>query len=138
MVSMANPSGGVRRRTSQGRHSAPRAPRGSGGDNTGYGATSGPDWWASSRPQLVKRPPTRHSPPTPRTTTARLHFHHSGCRISGISDWWRIRRRRRKPGVASSLEAPSYPGSGSATPEGNSPPVSMLVRVHYEGRTYGG
>src|SRR3954463_3923072 len=24
-----------------------------GGNNTGYGATSGPDWWASSGPQCV-------------------------------------------------------------------------------------
>src|SRR4051794_29235532 len=60
-----------------GRHSAPRAPRGAGGDNTGYGATSGPDCWASSRPQLIKWPATRHPPPTPWTTTARPHFHHA-------------------------------------------------------------
>src|SRR3954463_15278558 len=32
-----------------------------GGNNTGYGATSGPDWWASSGPQCVNglRPDTR-------------------------------------------------------------------------------
>jgi hypothetical protein len=29
---------------------------------------------------------------TTSATTARPHFHHTGCRISGISDWWRIHR----------------------------------------------
>src|SRR5262249_54040357 len=71
-------------------------PEGSGATLPGTGATSGPDWWASSRPQLVKRPATRHSPPRTWTTTVRLHFHHTGCRISGINDWWRIRLRRQK------------------------------------------
>src|SRR5262249_25096013 len=31
----------------------------------GRGATPRPDWWASSRPQLVKRPLARHRPPNP-------------------------------------------------------------------------
>src|SRR5262249_48661071 len=42
-----------------GSHSAPRAPPGSGGDQTGYGATPGPDCGASSRP----RDPTASDPP---------------------------------------------------------------------------
>ena len=47
----------------EGRHSAPRAPRGTGGDNTGYGAKSGPDCWASSGPQCINglRPDTHTS-----------------------------------------------------------------------------
>src|SRR3954454_21058134 len=39
---------------------------------------------------MCQRPPTRHPPPAPRTTTPRPHFHHTGCRISDINDWWRI------------------------------------------------
>jgi len=54
--------GGGRREES---HSAPSAPRGSGGDKTGYGATPGPDCWASSRPQLIRPPLARHRPPSP-------------------------------------------------------------------------
>src|SRR5262249_15270364 len=44
-----------------GSHSAPRAPWETGGDKTGYVATSGPDCGASSRPQGIHglRPATR-------------------------------------------------------------------------------
>ncbi len=56
-------AGGGGRRS--GRQSAPRAPPRSGGDNIGYGATSRPDCWARSRPQLIPRPLARHSPPNP-------------------------------------------------------------------------
>ena len=70
-----------------------------GGDNTGYVATSGPDCWASSRPRLIKRPVTRHPPPVFWITRTRLHFHHTGCRISGISDCWRIRLGRLEPRI---------------------------------------
>src|SRR5262249_19513181 len=49
-------TGGGRRGTWRWRHSAPRAPRGPGGDNTGYAATSGPICCASSRPQLICYP----------------------------------------------------------------------------------
>jgi hypothetical protein len=47
-----------------GRHSDPRAPPRSGGDNAGYGTTSGPDCLTSSRPQSIERPPARHRPPS--------------------------------------------------------------------------
>src|SRR5262245_12007822 len=40
---------------------------------------------------MCQRPATRHPPPAPRTTTPCPHFHHTGCRISDINDWWRIR-----------------------------------------------
>ena len=36
---------------------------------------------------LIYRPVTRSPPPTPLTTKARPHFHHTGCRISDINDY---------------------------------------------------
>ena len=45
---------------------------------------------------VCQRPPTRHPPPALWITITQAHFHHTGCRISGISDWWRIRLRRRR------------------------------------------
>ena len=56
----------------------------------------------------------------------RRHFHHTGCRISGISDWWRIPRQRS---MSQSSGRTGCPGKGkprSLTPDTNSPPVSLL------------
>jgi Plasmid pRiA4b ORF-3-like protein len=56
-----------------------------------------------------QRPPTRHPPPASWTTRTRPHFHHTGCRISGISDCWRIRPGRPKQRIRlSSLPQPSH------------------------------
>jgi hypothetical protein len=64
-----------------------------------------------------------------RVYQSRCHFHHTGCRIGGISDWWRIRLSRRKPGITLSLGSLSCPNSVLSTASVSSPPVSMLILV---------
>src|SRR5262249_39559344 len=54
------------------------------------------------------------------------HFHHTGCRISDISDWWRIRLGPLDRQSSPSQDAPSCPNSALLTVVVNSPPVSVL------------
>src|SRR5271157_67529 len=67
------------RRTSRGRHSAPRAPRGSGATIPGTQRRPG-QTHTRARGTIEARPPTRHTPPATKTTKRPLNFHHSGCR----------------------------------------------------------
>src|SRR5271157_5224765 len=62
MVSMAISSGGVGRRTSRGRHSAPRAPQESGATIPGTQRRPG-QTHTRARGTIEARPPTRHTPP---------------------------------------------------------------------------
>jgi len=72
-------TGGVGRRTSRGRHSAPPAPRGSGATIPGTQRRPG-QTHTRARGTIEARPPTRHTPPATKTTKRPLNFHHSGCR----------------------------------------------------------
>src|SRR5262249_33017997 len=73
---------------------------------------------------VYRRPPTRRPPPAPWTTKARPHFHHTGCRISGINDCWRIPAGGRWARSWARWGALGRRIPGLQTPETNSPTVS--------------
>ena len=82
----------MRRRGSQ---SAPRAPPRSEATIPGTGRRPGQTVWrARSASELTAfRPIPISALQAPRT---QRHFHHTGCRISSISDCWRIRSGHRR------------------------------------------
>jgi hypothetical protein len=74
---------GGRRR---GRQPAPRAPPRSGGDDTGYGATSGSGLFGGLAVPVISRPRVRGPPPPLWITRTRAHFHQYRVPRSGIDD----------------------------------------------------
>ena len=90
---MATSSGGVGRRTSRGRHSAPRAPRGSGATIPGTQRRPG-QTDTRARGTIDHRPPTRHTPPATKNYQKAAQFSSFRVPRSGIRDRHRITRVR--------------------------------------------
>jgi hypothetical protein len=69
-----------------------------GSDKTGYGATPGPDCWASSKPQLIGRPLARHRPPS--------------LSLPGLTPFssYRVSHKRNKRLLANSTRASGWCG----------------------------
>src|SRR5271157_3108124 len=78
-------TGGVGRRTSRGRHSAPRAPRGSGATIPGTQRRPG-QTHTRARGTIEARPPTRHTPPATKNYQKAAQFSSFRVPRSGIRD----------------------------------------------------
>src|SRR5512135_1837061 len=99
MVSMADSSGGGRRRTSRWETFCSACSPGDRGRQYRVRGDVRARLLGELGASVYQRPPTRHPPPVSWTTRTRPHFHHTGCRISDINDCWRIRLGRPRPGI---------------------------------------
>ena len=91
---MATSSGGVGRRTSRGKHSAPRAPRGSGATIPGTQRRPG-QTHTRARGTIEARPPTRHTPPATKNYQKAAQFSSFRVPRSGIRDSYPIAKDGR-------------------------------------------
>ena len=117
---MATSSGGVGRRTSRGKHSAPRAPRGSGATIPGTQRRPG-QTDTRARDTIDHRPPTRHTPPATKNYQKAAQFSSFRVPRSGIRD---CRVGKGRP--AGSIELRVSP-SPSKIPYGGFSPVRLQM-----------
>src|SRR5271157_3365139 len=117
MVSIAISSGGVGRRASRGRHSAPRAPRGSGATIPGTQRRPG-QTHTRARGTIEARPPTRHTPPATKNYQKAAQFSSFRVPRSGISDSYRIAKDGRHDPDKHSLRQCHGKLTGKLTAEG--------------------
>src|SRR4051794_32487782 len=90
MVSMADASGGGCRRTSRWETICSACSPGFRGRQYRVRGDVRARLLGELGASVYQRPPTRRPPPILWTTRTRPHFHHTGCRISGIKDCWTV------------------------------------------------